>query len=145
MKDECCTIFVCVQMPFLLLTTRGVHGDGILVPSPPITADFTPIPTRPRTNSDPSPQKVWSIPQAPTYFCQPKVVITVTVVAILKIPHSAALTVNFKLWRNTPIYFYKTKQKLKAYITDLQVSNHCQCISNQTNILRKWFNVEFPP
>jgi len=34
---------------------RGVHGDGILVPSPPFPANFTSIPTRPRTDSDPSP------------------------------------------------------------------------------------------
>jgi len=37
---------------------RAVHGDGILDPCPPIPTDFTPFPTRPRTDSDPSPQKV---------------------------------------------------------------------------------------
>jgi len=90
------TIFVA------LLAMPGMHGDGILVPSPPIPTDFTPILTRPRTDSDPSPahprKKFDPSPQAPAYFfCQPKAVITVTIVAILKIPHSAALTVNFKL------------------------------------------------
>ena len=76
---------------------RGVHGDGILVPSPTIPADLHPSPPIPalilthlRKKFDPS-------PQAPTYFCQPEVVIIVTIVAILKIPHSAALAVNFKL------------------------------------------------
>jgi len=48
--------------------SRGVHGDGILVPSPSIPADFTPNPTRPHTDSDPSPQKVRSIPTSPHIF-----------------------------------------------------------------------------
>jgi len=69
---------------------RGVHGDGILVPSPPIPADFTPIPTRPRTDSDPPPPisaKSSIYPHKPPHiFCQPKAVITVTIVAILKNP-----------------------------------------------------------
>ena len=53
------------------LRYRGVHRDGILVPCPPIPADFTPIPTRPHTDSDParpSPQKVRSIPTSPRIF-----------------------------------------------------------------------------
>jgi len=82
---------------------RGVHGDGILVPSPS-------IPAHPRKNFDP-------FPQAAAYFCQPKAVITVTIVAILKIPHSAALIVNFKLKKHTNL-FYETRQKLKACITE---------------------------
>ena len=101
---------------------RDVHGDGIFVPSPPIPADSTPIPSRPRTF--PSPQKVRSIPTCPLlifFFCQSKAIITVTIVAILKIPHSATLTVNFKLWRNTNL-FYEARQKLKACITDWKVS-----------------------
>jgi len=51
------------------MRTRGVHGDGILVPSPPIPADFTSIPTRPRR----------------FFVTERKAVITVTVVAKLVI------------------------------------------------------------
>jgi len=77
-------------------TQRCAWGwDGILVPSLPIPADFTPIHTRARTDSDPSLQKAQSIPTSPSIFFVNQM--TVTIVAILKIPHSAALTVNFKL------------------------------------------------
>ena len=87
---------------------RDVHVDGILVPYPPIPADFTAVPAlilvHPRKKLNPS-------PQAPAYFCQPKAVITVTTVAVRKIPHSAALTVSFQteetrqfiLWNETKI------------------------------------------
>ena len=87
-----------------------MHGDGILVPSPPVPALILIHPAHPCKNFDP-------FPQAPHIFCQPKAVITVTIVAILKIPHSAALIVNFKLKKHTNL-FYERRQKLKACITD---------------------------
>jgi len=69
--------------PGRFLPTRGVHGDGILVPSPP----------HPRKKFDPS-------SQAPAYFLSTKGGNNShhsRKLAILKIPHSASLTVNFKL------------------------------------------------
>ena len=38
-----------------VVSTRGVLGDGILVPSPPVLTDSTHIPTSPCTVSDPCP------------------------------------------------------------------------------------------
>ena len=48
---------------------KDVHGDGILVPYPPIPADFTAVPAlilvHPRKKFNPS-------PQAPAYFLSTK-------------------------------------------------------------------------
>ena len=53
---------------------RGVHGDGILVPSPPVPADLISIPIRPRTDSDPSPpvpaESSMHPHPSPHIFCQ---------------------------------------------------------------------------
>jgi len=177
------------------LQIRDVHRDWILVLSPSVPADFTPISTHPAlilTHPCTSPQTVWSIPtdflslnninitcstalcprlpgwastrevkpvwieqeivsgsgiswaickSAPccrqittrashnSVFYRPDALPAtqptaskhwmqstchwtkgnnkVTILAILKIPHSTASTVNFNMWRNAPIYFIK--------------------------------------
>ena len=107
--------------------TSGVHGDGILVPSPPIPADCTPIPTRPRTDSDQSPpipaKRSIHPHKSPHIFCQPN-----------NSQHSGNtentpqhnFNCQFQTVKKHTNLFYETRQKLKAYITDscLSLSVH---------------------
>jgi len=51
----CLGFFSSVVMMFIWFCSRGLHGDEILVPSPPVPTHFKSIPTRPHANYFPSP------------------------------------------------------------------------------------------